>query len=219
MMEANRAFRMLEESALMAGLRGDFPPNKAVAAAEALMSAKINVFELTMNSVQPIDAMQAIKAKYGADAVVGMGTVLTLDHAKQVIDAGADFVVAPSFSREVTEFVVKSGVLMIPGVITPTEIVDAWNAGARLLKLFPIGTLGVEYFKALQGPLGHIKYICNGGMTDENVPGFIKAGAVACGMANWLTGDGAMSPNMIRQRAETLRRLVNQARGGGGRVV
>ncbi len=219
MMEANRAFRMLEESALMAGLRGDFPPNKAVAAAEALMSAKINVFELTMNSVQPIDAMQAIKAKYGADAVVGMGTVLTLAHAKQVIDAGADFVVAPSFSREVTEFVVKSGVLMIPGVITPTEIVDAWNAGARLLKLFPIGTLGVEYFKALQGPLGHIKYICNGGMTDENVPGFIKAGAVACGMANWLTGDGAMSPNMIRQRAETLRRLVNQARGGGGRVV
>lgn len=219
MMESQRAFHMLEESALMAGLRGDFPPQKALAAADALMSAKINIFELTMNSVQPIDAMQAIKARYGEGAVVGMGTVLTVAHAKQVIDAGADFVVAPSFSREVTEFVVKSGVLMIPGAITPTEIVDAWRAGAHLIKLFPIGPLTVEYFKAIRGPLGHLKFICNGGMTDENVPAFIKAGAVACGMANWLTGDGSMSPNMIQQRAQTLRRLVDQARGRGGRII
>jgi len=219
MLDADRAYDMIEQSAIMAGLRGDFPPEKVLPVAEALMGERINIFELTMNSVKPLQAMETIKRAYGDNAAVGMGTVLTVEQAQQAIDAGADFIVAPSFNREVIALVHSYKLLMIPGVLTPTEIVDAWQTGAKLLKIFPLGTMGIEYLKAIRGPLNHVKFMANGGMNEENAPLFIKAGAVACGMANWLTGEGSMSTKMIQQRAHHLRILIDQARTGGGRIV
>jgi 2-dehydro-3-deoxyphosphogluconate aldolase / (4S)-4-hydroxy-2-oxoglutarate aldolase len=140
--------------------------------------------------------------------------VLDAETAQRALDAGADFVVAPSFNREMVDTVHRAGVLAIPGVITPTEAVDAWATGAKLIKIFPIGALGVDYFKAVRGPLDHIAFCCNGGMDDTNVGGFIKAGAAACGMAGWLTGDGTMPLETIARRAQTLRDIVDAARSG-----
>ena len=122
--------------------------------------------------------------------------------------------IAPSFSREVVEVCTKAGVLVVPGVITPTEVVDAWATGVKLLKIYPIGILGLEYFKALRGPLDHVKFTCNGGMTDQNVGDFLKAGAVACGMAGWLTGDGTMPLDLVARRARSLREIVTRLRSG-----
>ncbi len=197
---------------LVAGMRGHFPPDVALRTAEALMRAGITAFELTMNSTQPIEAMQAIKREYGHEALVGMGTVLDVAAAQRVLDAGADCVIAPSFNPEVVALSHHYDVLAVPGVITPTEAVNAWLAGAKLIKIFPIGNLGVDYFKSIRGPLDHIDFMCNGGMTDENVGAFIKAGGVACGMAGWLTGDGTMSLDLIEQRARKLVDIVAQAR-------
>lgn len=213
-MDAQSALERIEQSALMAGMRGNFPPDVALDVAQAvLFSAQIDVFEFTMNSVQPLEAMQTVKRRH-PNTVCGMGTVLDADTARRVIDAGGDYVIAPSFNREVINVCQRAGVLVVPGVITPTEAVDAWATGAKLLKIFPIGVLGLEYFKSIRGPLSHIKFICNGGMTDENVGAFLKAGAVAAGMAGWLTGDGSMSLNLIEQRARTLREIVTSVRSG-----
>jgi 2-dehydro-3-deoxyphosphogluconate aldolase/(4S)-4-hydroxy-2-oxoglutarate aldolase len=208
------AYDTILESGLMAGLRGNFPPENALRVGDVIMKSRINVFEFTMNSVQPIEAMQAVKRAYGEDACVGMGTVLDAETAQRVLDAGADFIVAPSFSPAVVELTHKHNRLAIPGVMTPTEAVDAWATGAKLLKIFPIGNLGVEYFKSVRGPLNHIKFMCNGGMTDENVGTFMKAGAVACGMAGWLTGDGSVPLETIDRRARTLRAIVESLRTG-----
>src|SRR5690606_12322370 len=104
------------------------------------------------------------------------------------------------------------GVMVAPGVITPTEAVDAWSMGVKMLKIFPIGALGVEYFKAVRGPLDHIPFCCNGAMDDSNVGAFIKAGAVACGVGGWLTGDGTMPLEATARRAQTLRDIVDAAR-------
>jgi len=213
-MNTETTYGMIERSAFMAGMRGDFPPENALKVTSVLMEAGLNVFEFTMNSPQAIEAMQAVKREFGADACSGMGTVLDEVTAKRVLDAGADFIVSPAFNRGVVLAAQAADVLVAPGVITPTECVDAWAMGVKLLKIFPIGPLGLDYFKAIRGPLNHIKFMCNGGTSDSNVGDFLKAGAVACGMANWLTGDGHMPLEMIGKRAHILRDIAEEVRTG-----
>lgn len=213
-MNPDAALSEIERGSIMAGMRGNFPPDIALAVTAALMESEINVFEFTMNSTRALEAMQAAKREYGDDACVGMGTVLDADTARRALDAGADFVVSPSFSREMVATAQQADVLAIPGVITPTEAVDAWATGAKLLKIFPIGVLGVDYFKAVRGPLDQMAFCCNGGMDETNVGTFIKAGALACGLAGWLTGDGSMPLDTIARRAQVLRDIVDAARSG-----
>ncbi len=214
-MNSQTAYERIVDCAFMAGMRGDFTPTPAIEVAHVLVeSGRINVFELTMNSPQALESMQAIKHIYGDEAVVGMGTVLDVDMARQALDAGADFVVAPSFSRAVVEYVMQRDILVAPGIMTPTEAVDAWSMGVKLLKLFPIGPLGLDYFKAIRGPLDHIKFMCNGGTDDSNSIDFLKAGAVACGMAGWLTGNGHTPLDVIARRAKLLRAGVTALRTG-----
>ncbi len=211
-MNEQTAYDMIERGILIAGMRGAFGPENALRVLSVMMDEGINLFEFTMNSEQPIEAMIAAKREFGDAACIGMGTVLNTDDAKRVLDAGADFVVSPAFQPEVVQVVQSARVLVAPGVITPSEAVQAWGMGVKLLKIFPIGSLGIDYFKAIMGPLGHIKFMCNGGMTVENVGQFVKAGAVACGMAGWLTGDGSMETDVMRQRARTMREVVDAIR-------
>ena len=195
-------------------MRGAFPPDVALYAADVLMNEGINVFEMMMNSEEPIAAMRAVKAEYGAEACVGMGTVLDVESAQRVLDAGADFVVSPAFQPDVVQAVMARGVLMGPGAATPSEAVAAWGMGVPLIKLFPVGALGIDYFTAIFGPLSHMTFMCNGAMNDQNARDFIRAGAVACGMGGWLVGDGTWSKSRIRSRARILVNAVESARGG-----
>ncbi len=214
-MNSDAAYSRIESGVLMAGMRGHFPPDVALDHVNVLLDAgQIDVLEFTMNSTQAIEAMQAAKKTYGDRVCAGMGTVLDAEQAKRVLDAGADFIIAPSFNREVVKLAQERDVLVVPGVITPTEAVDAWAMGVKLEKIFPIGVLGLEYFKAVRGPLDHIRFICNGAMTDQNVADFLKAGAVACGMAGWLTGNGSMPLTEVAKRARSLREIVTSLRSG-----
>ena len=213
-MDSQRALETIKASGIVAGMRGAFPPDIALRVSDTLMSEGINVFELMMNSQEPIAAMQALKSEYGEDACVGMGTVLDVDTAHAVLDAGADFVVSPAFQPAVVAAVQASDVLVGPGVATPSEAVAAWDTGVKLLKLFPIGALGIEYYRALFGPLRHMAFMCNGAMDDHNAREFIAAGALACGMGGWLVGDGTWSKSQLRSRARILTNAVASARGG-----
>jgi 2-dehydro-3-deoxyphosphogluconate aldolase/(4S)-4-hydroxy-2-oxoglutarate aldolase len=212
-MDSQTAYEFVERGSLMAGMRGHFTSDVALVTTAILIEEGINVFELTMNSEQPIAAMQAVKREYGSEACVGMGTVLDVQTAQRALDAGADFVVSPAFQPEVVETVIAANILIAPGVATPSEAVIAWGMGVPLLKLFPIGALGIEYFKAIFGPLDHMRFMINGAMNADNSFQFLQAGAVACGMAGWLTGDGTMSPDTIRSRARLLQDAVQMARG------
>lgn len=214
MMTCETSLRMIERSGVIAVLRGKFPPAVALEVARVLINAGFDVFEFTMNSEQPLEAMRAVKREYGDAACVGMGTVLNREMAQQALDAGADLIVAPSFDPAVVELAQRADVLAVPGVMTPTEIVNAWESGAKLVKLFPIGALGTDYLKAVLGPLNHVSFICNGGIDDQNIAAFLKAGAKACGMGGWLTGDGSMPLEQINQRAHLLRSIVDAARTG-----
>lgn len=198
---AQEAYELFEDGAIVAGMRGAFPPDVALKTCDILLEEDIDCFEFMMNSDKPIEAMQAVKQKFGDEVCVGMGTVLDVETAKRVLDAGADFVVSPAFQPDVVEYVMRQDVLVAPGVATPTEAVKAWNMGVKLLKLFPIGALGLDYFKAMFGPLGHMNFMCNGAINDQNAREFVQAGAIAVGMGNWLVGDGTWTDARLRSRA------------------
>lgn len=215
-MDSAIALNQIILTGIVAGMRGAFPPDVALGIADALMNEGITVFEMMMNSEEPLAAMAAVKAEFGEEACVGMGTVLDVDSAQRALDAGADFVVSPAFQPAVLSAVMARGVLMGPGVATPTEAVAAWRMGAPLLKLFPIGALGIDYFSALFGPLKHMTFMCNGAMNDQKARDFIRAGAAACGMGGWLVGDGSWSKSKLRSRARILLNAVASARGGAG---
>jgi 2-dehydro-3-deoxyphosphogluconate aldolase/(4S)-4-hydroxy-2-oxoglutarate aldolase len=212
-MDVQTAYDMMAEDALLAGMRGSFPPETALRVVETLLEEGLRVFEFTMNSEQPIAAMQAVKREFGAAICAGMGTVLDTDAAKRVLDAGADFVVSPAFQPAIVQIVLDTQVFVAPGVTTPTEAVNAWEMGVPMLKLFPIGPLGLPYFRSVIAPLDHMKFMCNGGTNAENIGDFLEAGAVVCGLASWLTGTGTMSLDTIRARARQLQAVVNRARG------
>jgi 2-dehydro-3-deoxyphosphogluconate aldolase/(4S)-4-hydroxy-2-oxoglutarate aldolase len=214
MMNTETAYGYIKRCGLVAVMRGDFPAERALEIARVLVAEGINVFEMTMNSDGAIEAMQTIKHEFGEDVASGMGTVLDVQAATRALEAEPDFVVSPSFNPGVVKAAQAVDVLVAPGVITPTEIVDAWATGVKLLKIFPIGSLGLDYFKSIRAPLDHINMMCNGGTNDVTVREFMQAGAVACGMAGWLVGDGRMSQDTIRHRARTLRQIVDGVRSG-----
>ena len=214
-MDSTDALNRIKSKGIVAGMRGEFPPDVALRVSEVLMHEGVTVFEMLMNSEQPIAAMQALKAEYGDDACVGMGTVLDVDSAHAVLDTGADFVVSPAFQPEIVTTVLERGVLVGPGVATPSEAVAAWDMGVELIKLFPIGALGINYFAAMFGPLNHMTFMCNGAMNDQNAREFIQAGAVACGMGGWLVGDGTWSKSQLRSRARILVNAVQSVQGDG----
>jgi len=211
-MKTQQAYDRIAATGIVAGMRGHFPPEVALPLAETLLKHGISVFEFTMNSVQPVAAMQAVKQAFGDEVVAGMGTVLSAADAQNVLDAGADFVVSPAFQSDVVQTLLDADVLVAPGVATPSEAVAAWGMGVSLLKLFPIGALGLEYYKAMFGPLNHMQFMCNGAMNAENSAQFIKAGALAVGMGSWLTGDGTWTTQQLDARASTLTQAVRDAR-------
>jgi 2-dehydro-3-deoxyphosphogluconate aldolase/(4S)-4-hydroxy-2-oxoglutarate aldolase len=214
MTPSQTVYDRLETSGLMAGMRGDFPPEKALPLVEALLDEGITVFEFTMNSTRALEAMQAAKREFGEAACAGMGTVLDTHAAQEVIEAGADFIVSPAFSAEVVQLALGHDLFIAPGVLTPSECVDAWAMGVKMLKIFPIGPMGLDYFKSLRGPLDHMKFMANGGINAETTREFIAAGATCCGASSWLTGKGDWPLERIRDRARQLLAAVEAGRSG-----
>ncbi len=200
----NAVLDELLQRKLLAGMRGHFPPDLALPLCAALVEEGINIFEFTLNSTEPVAAMQAVKAELGPEVFCGMGTVLSADNARQIIDAGADFIVSPAFQPEVVQVALDADLLVAPGVMTPSECVQAWDMGVDLLKFFPAGPLGLDYFRALRGPLRHMRFLANGNITPDNLPGFLDAGAACSGLSGWLTGDGSRPLHEIRARARQL---------------
>ena len=124
--------------------------------------------------------------KYGDRVLVGCGTALTLQEVEAACDAGACLVISPNVDYGVIRRTRQLGMVSMPGALTPTEIVAAHGAGADIVKLFPAGTLGVDYIKAVRGPLGYIDMSAVGGVKPENVEQFLDAGVCGFGVGGQL---------------------------------
>jgi len=154
----------------------------ALAAVEALLAGGLDVVELTMTVPSALKVIEKVVERHGHAAVVGAGTVLDAETARACTLAGAMFVVAPSLDIPTIRACRTHGVPVVPGALTPTEIVRAWRAGADLVKVFPCSAMGgASYIKALRAPLPQIELVPTGGVTAATVGDFIAAGAAAVG--------------------------------------
>ena len=156
-----------------------------LAMAQAVAKGGIRLIEITWNSEQPQELIYRLRSTL-PHCLIGAGTILTLVQLQEAIACGSQFLFSPCFNPTLLDTSVNHyGVPFVPGVLSPTEIVNAWQAGATTVKVFPIQSVGgAKYLKSLQDPLGHIPLIPTGGVTIDNAPAMLEAGAIAVGLSS-----------------------------------
>ena len=178
----------------------------------ALIDGGVRAIEVTMTVPRAVELIEDLAASVPTDVIVGAGTVLDEKTSRQVIAAGARFVVAPVLRASVIELCHRHDVAAMPGCLTPTEILTAWEAGADVVKVFPATALGPGFFKDLRGPLPHIRLMPTGGVTRENAGDWIAAGAVAIGVGTALVDPRAVAQRRFEMVAANARHFVDAVR-------
>jgi 2-dehydro-3-deoxyphosphogluconate aldolase / (4S)-4-hydroxy-2-oxoglutarate aldolase len=170
---------------VIAILRG-MPVDAVVSVAQALHAGGVRVLEITADSPGVMRMIEAVREELGDRATIGAGTILDAETARAAILAGAEFIFAPNVKPAVIEIANRYGCVSVPGALTPSEIVSAYEAGASMVKLFPAATVGPAYVKMLKGPLAHIPLCAVGGVDAANAAEFVRAGADAVGVGSAL---------------------------------
>jgi 2-dehydro-3-deoxyphosphogluconate aldolase/(4S)-4-hydroxy-2-oxoglutarate aldolase len=189
---------------------------QAHAIVKAMIAGGVNVVEVTMTVPGAIELLKELKNEYGSDLLLGSGTVTTAAQAQATIEAGAEFVVSPSLHLEVIAKTKALGKLSVPGSLTPTEAITAWNAGADYVKIFPCSAVGgASYLKALLAPFPHLKLIPTGGVTLATAADFLRAGARALGVGSDLVNLAAVDaghPDTITETAKAYLKILAEVR-------
>ena len=206
---------VIEQAGVVAVIRLK-EPDKLRAVVEAIGQGGIRAIEVTMTVPGAVELIRQLAPTMPPGFILGAGTVLDPETAQQVIDAGAQFVVSPVFRRGVIDACHERDVAAMPGCFTPTEILDAWDAGADVVKVFPATSLGPNFFKDVRGPLPHVKLMPTGGVSLDNAGDWIRAGAVAVGVGTALLDSKAIASGdyaVLRANAERIVGSVRAARG------
>src|SRR4026209_452548 len=190
--------------------------DEAMRAIDAIREGGISVLEITMTVPGAVKVIEEVSNRYGKDALVGAGTVLDPEIAEACISSGAKFVVSPALNLETIARCRELDVAVMPGALTPTEVVQAWSAGADFVKVFPAGAVGgASYIKPLKAPLPQIELVPTGGVSLKTAADFIKAGASALGVGADLVDLKAIregQQELITERAREFVRIVQEAR-------
>jgi 2-dehydro-3-deoxyphosphogluconate aldolase/(4S)-4-hydroxy-2-oxoglutarate aldolase len=193
-----------------------YSESEALFAAEAISGSGIPIVELTLTTPGAIAVIGQL-TRYSSEIIVGAGTVFDVETACRCLDAGAGFLTSPGLDLEIVEFAVKRGVAVLPGALTPSEVMAAWKAGADFVKVFPCSANGgPDYIRALKAPFPHIPLIASGGVTQKNAADFILAGAAALGIGQHLIHQNAIKRRQRERIHELARRymgMVSDARG------
>jgi 2-dehydro-3-deoxyphosphogluconate aldolase/(4S)-4-hydroxy-2-oxoglutarate aldolase len=195
--------------AIMRGVSSEY----AEKTVEALLEGGIKALEITLTTDDALEAIELVCKKYGDEAVIGAGTVLTAEEVSRVRDAGGQFIVSPNTNADVIRHAKNLGLATFPGALTPTEAVAAVQAGADYVKLFPAGNMGLSYFKALRAPLPKIPFIVTGGIDASNLDDYIKAGAAGAGIGGNLVSVAKIKEGNFRFISETAVYYLEIVRG------
>jgi 2-dehydro-3-deoxyphosphogluconate aldolase / (4S)-4-hydroxy-2-oxoglutarate aldolase len=192
----------------------------AIAAAAAIEAGGVNLLEVTMTVPGAIGVIEAVVKTSQGRVLVGAGTVLDPETARNCILAGAQFIVSPGLNLKTIELCRRYSVPVIPGALTPTEIITAWEAGSDAVKIFPCSAVGgAKYLTALKGPLPQIHMIPTGGVSLSNAAEFLAAGAFALGVGGDLVDSAALAKGraeIITENARKYAAIVAQARSSSG---
>jgi len=190
--------RLIGTGRVIAIMRGDFG-GREEDIVSALIGGGINAVEITVNSPGALKAIEKLSKRFGLNTAVGVGTVLKPVEVELAADAGAQFIVSPNRNVNVIETTKRLGLVSLPGCFTPSEIIEAIDAGADAVKLFPANSLGVNFVRALRGPLPDIRVVPTGGVTPETAREYFVAGAWAVGVGSELIGRDVLQPGGIER--------------------
>ena len=190
---------------------------EAIDVAEAIKEGGVSLIEITMSVQGAIEVIRELTQKYKDKIIMGAGTVLDPETGRAALLAGAQFLVSPTLNLDLIHLAHRYSAVVIPGTMTPTEVLTAWNAGADLVKVFPAAQLGgPEYIKALRGPLPQILLVPTGGVTLQNAGAFIRAGATALGAGGELVDKKAVKEkkfHIITENTRAFLKAIQEARG------
>jgi 2-dehydro-3-deoxyphosphogluconate aldolase/(4S)-4-hydroxy-2-oxoglutarate aldolase len=188
-------------------------PEDALRAAEAIIEGNIGIAEITMTVPNAIRVLEKAADKFGDKVLLGAGTILDPETCRAALLAGAEFIVTPALNLHVIEMARRYSKPCMPGALTPTEILAAWQAGADLVKIFPCGPVGgPKYIKALKGPFPQIEFVPTGGVNLETTPEFIKAGAAAVAVGGELVDLKALREGRLDVISANARKYVEAVR-------
>jgi 2-dehydro-3-deoxyphosphogluconate aldolase/(4S)-4-hydroxy-2-oxoglutarate aldolase len=213
-MDRNEVRARIKEIGIIASVRVS-SPELALFAAETVNQAGIPVAEITMTIPGAIEVIAQL-VRSDAGFIVGAGTVLDAETARRCLDAGACFITSPGLVPEVVDFALKNKVVMIPGSMTPSEVIASWKAGVDFVKIYPCSLVGGEqYIRALKVPLPQVPLIASGGVNQLTAANFILAGATALGIGSELLPREALrfrQENWIHELARRFTTIVRDAR-------
>lgn len=217
MLDRSETVRRIEQLGVVAVIRLR-DPAKLRAVVDAIAAGGVRALEVTMTVPGAVDLIRGLAPTLPEGFLLGAGTVIDAATAHAVIDAGAQFVISPVFRREVIDACHERGVPVAPGCFTPTEILDAYEAGADIVKVFPATALGPQYIKDVRAPLPHLKLMPTGGVSPDNAGDWIRAGAVAVAAGSSLLDAAAIESGRFEVITANARRIVeNVAAARGGR--
>jgi 2-dehydro-3-deoxyphosphogluconate aldolase/(4S)-4-hydroxy-2-oxoglutarate aldolase len=182
----------------------------AIRICEALVRGGIRTLEITMTVPNALEAIRAVSSRLGSDVLLGAGTVTTREMALGLVRAGARFLVSPAVVPDVIAAGAESAVPVLPGALTPTEVLNAWTLGGDIVKVFPASAVGgAAYLRALKGPFPDIDFCPTGGVNLDTIGEFFKAGAVAVGVGGELVLKSAIEKGEFEQLTDLARRYVD----------
>jgi 2-dehydro-3-deoxyphosphogluconate aldolase/(4S)-4-hydroxy-2-oxoglutarate aldolase len=191
-------------------------PSEAIDVADAIKEGGVTLIEITMSVQGAIDVIKELTEKYRDEIIMGAGTVLDAETGRAALLAGAQFIVSPTLDLDLIQLAHRYSAVVIPGAMTPTEILTAWNAGADMVKVFPAAQLGGPgYIKALRGPLPQILLVPTGGVNLQNAAAFIQAGATAIAVGGELVDKRAVAEkrfSVITENARAFLKTIREAR-------
>lgn len=185
--------------------------------AEALRSGGVKAIEVTMTTPNALDVIHTVAESMGRECVIGAGTVLDPETARQAILAGAEYIVSPTLSLDVIRMARRYSALVVPGCYTPTEILTAWESGADIVKVFPATRLGPGFFKDVLAPLPQVRLSPTGGVSLDTVADFIQAGASCVAVGGNLVTKAALADQdwmSIAKTAMEFVKKIEEARAG-----
>lgn len=197
------------------GIARKVPVGHIADMARALYAGGIRNLEVTFNHSSPscipdaVASIEAIKLDLGDKMLVGAGTVVTVEQTKAAHGAGADFILSPDTNVSVINMVKRLGMVSIPGALTPTEILSAWNAGADIVKVFPAGLMGVPYVKAIRGPISQIPLMAVGNVDTTNIKELLANGYCSCGIGSNLVRNDLILSEKWKELTDVARLFVS----------
>lgn len=205
--------KLVEQEKVIAIVRG-VDPDTCLKVAEALYAGGIRLLEVTFPQKNPelfqstADAISMIKSAFAGRMRIGAGTVLTVEQVEMAAKAGAEYIISPNVDTDVIRRTLELDLVSMPGALTPSEVMIAYNAGADYVKLFPIGVMGTAYVKAIMAPISHVKMLAVGNISSDNAADYLKAGVVGLGVGGKLVNKDAIAAGDFEKLTKAAEELI-----------